>query len=63
MDPDPGSPKTCGSGFGSGSATLVPGVTNGVVPFEHAVAGVPAVTVFPAFEGVLAVVCVPTYLL
>ncbi len=23
MDPDPGSPKTCGSGFGSGSATLV----------------------------------------
>jgi hypothetical protein len=22
MDPDPGGPKTCGSGFGSGSATL-----------------------------------------
>jgi hypothetical protein len=22
MDPDPGSPKTCGSGFGSRSATL-----------------------------------------
>jgi hypothetical protein len=23
MDPDPGGPKTCGSGFGSGSATLL----------------------------------------
>ncbi len=23
MDPDPGGPKTCGSGFGSGSGTLV----------------------------------------
>jgi hypothetical protein len=22
-DPDPGGPKTCGSGFGSGSATLL----------------------------------------
>jgi hypothetical protein len=24
-DPDPGGPKTCGSGFGSGSATLTAG--------------------------------------
>jgi hypothetical protein len=36
----------------------VPCVTNGVVdvstvPFEHAVAGSPAVTGFPALEGVL----------
>ncbi len=39
--------------------TDVPGVTNGVVgvsalPFEHAVAGGPAVTGFPAVDGVLA---------
>jgi len=42
----------------------VPGVTNGVVgvsavPFEHAVAGGPAVTGFPAVEGVLVVASVP----
>jgi hypothetical protein len=42
----------------------VPGVTNGVVgvsavPFEHAVAGGPAVTVFPAVDGVLVVASVP----
>jgi hypothetical protein len=40
--------------------TDVPGVTNGVVsvsavPFEHAVAGDPAVTGFPAVDSVLAV--------
>jgi hypothetical protein len=33
------------------------------VPFEHAVAGGPAVTGFPAVEGVLAVACVPADLL
>jgi hypothetical protein len=32
MDPDPGGPKTCGSGFGSGSATLV-----GTIKSLHAV--------------------------
>ena len=42
----------------------VPCVTNGVVdvstvPFEHAVAGGPAATGFPAVEGVLAVASVP----
>jgi hypothetical protein len=41
----------------------VPGVTNGVgssaVPFEHAGAGGPAVTGFPAVEGVLAVARFP----
>ena len=45
----------------------VPDVTNGVVgvsavPFEHAVAGGPAVTGFPAVQGV-AVACVPADLL
>ncbi len=46
----------------------VPGVNNGVigvsaVPFEHAVAGGPAVTDFPAVEGVLVVACVHADLL
>ncbi len=42
----------------------VPGVTNGVVgvsavPFQHVVAGGPAITGFPAVEGILVVASVP----
>jgi hypothetical protein len=42
----------------------VPGVTNGVVgvsavPFEHAVAGRPAVNGFPAVDGILTFASVP----
>jgi hypothetical protein len=38
-----------------------PGVTHGVVavPFEHAVAGSPAVTGFPAVDSILAVASAP----
>ncbi len=36
MDPDPGGPKTCGSG-GSGSATLVSSLKFVVLPITHVV--------------------------
>jgi hypothetical protein len=45
-DPDPGGPKTCGSGFGSGSATLPVGVVAAVDGGgSRSSDGVPAVAV------------------